>query len=173
MGKAQVRVSDMNEPRRNQQYRREAYKPFGCRPADEAEGHQPAPKEEDGRDQQADDPEGSEQKVGEPGAHGSAHISVGFARIGDLCRVGRVVGQESKAAKDTCGEHHEPEQLKEGPQLGKQRLVPAWQAMSSSLTQGSPRARLNGVTAPRSCPDVPGCSLPACQPAPTSPAKVS
>src|SRR5205809_2330791 len=110
MRHAQVRVFDMNEPRRNHQDRREAYKPFGFRPADEAEGHQPAPKEEDGRDQQADDPEGSEQKVAEPGAHGPAHITEGSPGIANRGQLVGSEGRESRTAKVTAGSHHYPKQ---------------------------------------------------------------
>src|SRR3989475_214522 len=57
--------------------------------------------------------QGAEQHTGEPGAHWSAHISGGFARRGDLGRVGRVVSEESKAAKNTRGKDHKSKQLKE------------------------------------------------------------
>src|SRR5947208_8828885 len=91
----------MNESRKNHDDDGEAHKTFGFRPTNEAEGHKPAAKEKHNRDQQADHPQGAEQRIGEPGACWSAHISVGFARRGDPCRVGRVVGEESKTAKNT------------------------------------------------------------------------
>ena len=110
---ARVGVFGMHVPGKNHQDHGEAHKTFGFRPADKAEGHERAAKEQHDRDQQADHPQGAEQRIGEPRTHRSAHISVGFARRGDLRRVARVVGKESKAAKNTRGKNHKPKQLKE------------------------------------------------------------
>src|SRR5713101_630490 len=112
---------NMGESGKNHQDERKAHKPFGFRPADKAEGHEPAAQAKHRRDQQAADPQGAEQKISEPSTPWSAHILVGFVRRGDLCQVAWVVGKESKAAKNTNGENHKPEQLKECTLLGQER----------------------------------------------------
>src|SRR3989475_12500538 len=96
----------MNESGKTHDDDGKAHKTFGLRPANEAEGHKPAAKEQHNPDQQTDHPQGAEQHTGEPGAHWSAQISGGFARRRDLGRVGRVVSEESKGAKKTRVKYH-------------------------------------------------------------------
>src|SRR2546425_13215718 len=79
MRHAEIRVLDVREPGAHHQDGGEADEPLGLRPADEAERHGQAEEEQHGRDEQADDADRAEERIGEPGARWPAHVPVDVA----------------------------------------------------------------------------------------------